>query len=244
LEAGYRAQERFISNVAHDLKTSIAVMLTESQVFRSDNVSLEEVDEYRQSMISEMKRLGGLVEGFLTLARADQGDALARMRDVSVVDVLMEAVAECDSEASHLEVRLVTIVQGDESSPGEVELRADADLLRAMLANLIRNAVRHSPAGEVVDIRLAQHEEWTVFSVRDRGPGVPDDLREVIFDRFVQAPGDQPRAAGTGIGLAIARSVAEMHRGRVQNCDDGGCTFTVRLPGRSARADAVEEPPA
>jgi two-component system heavy metal sensor histidine kinase CusS len=242
LEEGYRAQERFISNVAHDLKTPIAVMLTESQVLRSESVTLEEFEEYRQSMIDEMQRLGGLVESFLTLARADRGDALARVTEVSGIDVLMEAVSACDHEAARLDVRLVPTV--DQAVPDrDIELRGDPDLLRALLVNLIRNGIRHSPAGETVDIGLRDGAEGPEFSVRDRGPGIADELHEAVFDRFVQAPDDQPRVAGTGLGLAIAKSVVDLHGGTiaVENCHDRGCAFTVRLPPRVPPVDPTDE---
>ncbi len=231
LEEGYRAQERFISNVAHDLKTPIAVMLTESQVLGTGRTTLEAFEGYRASMIVEMRRLGGLVESFLTLARADQGEALARVIDVPIVDLVMEAIAECDREAAQRSVRLVATL-ADPGRDGELHLRGDPDLLRTMLVNLIRNAIRHSPPTETIDIGMVLRDGAAEISVRDRGPGVPEQFRETVFDRFVQVPSEQRRGSGTGLGLAIAKSVAQMHGGSIalRNCEDRGCAFTVTLP--------------
>lgn len=246
LEEGYLAQERFISNVAHDLKTPIAVMLTESQVLRPGSVTLEEFEEYRKRVMAEMQRLGGLVESFLTLARANQGEALTRVLTISIVDVIIEAVTECDPEAEQMQIRLVPKIEESESTDG-FELRGDSDLLRSMLVNLIRNAIRYSPTGEAVDICAQQTNGRIEVSVRDRGPGVPEELREKIFSRFTRAPAFESRASGTGLGLAIAKSVAEIHHGTigVQNCEDVGCVFTVVLPVQGLEADARQAiPPA
>jgi signal transduction histidine kinase len=228
LEDGYRAQERFISNVAHDLKTPIAVMLTEAQVRSSANATREELEEFRDSMIVEMRRLGGLVESFLTLALADQGASLARLVDVAIVDLVLDAVAECDREAGHRNVRLVATLT--ESGDADTYVRGDPDLLRTMIVNLIRNAIRHSPAGGVIEIEAALRSESVLLSVRDRGPGIPEEYREAVFDRFVTVPSGP--APGTGLGLAIASSVAQMHGGVVtlRNRDDGGCIAAVDLP--------------
>ncbi len=248
LQEAYRAQERFIGNVAHDLKTPIAVMLTESQVLRPGSVSLEEYEQYRRSVIDEMRRLGGLVESFLTLARADRGDLLDRVCDVSMVDVILEAVSECDGEAASAGVRLVPSIDDAGEVEGFGELRGDPDLLRTMLINLIRNAVRHSPSEASVEIRLTHDRPDIEVSVRDHGPGVPDEFVEAIFDRFVQVRSDPARGKGTGLGLAIARTVAEVHGGAigVRNCPDAGCVFTVVLPpagagDRSGAASAEED---
>lgn len=233
LEEGYRAQERFISNVAHDLKTPIAVMLTESQVLRPASASLEEIEAYRDSVVGEMQRLGGLVESFLTLARADQGDVLARMTEVAINDVIVEAGAECDPDAAQQEVRLVINLDPAAVDVGAM-LRGDPDLLRTMLVNLIRNALRYSPAGAAVDVSSLLSDGKIRICVRDRGPGIPDEYLSRIFERFVQVPGGQARAGSMGLGLAIAESVAMLHDGTigVHNCEDLGCEFTVELPIR------------
>ncbi|MCC6907542.1 MAG: HAMP domain-containing histidine kinase [Phycisphaerales bacterium] len=242
IEEGYRAQERFISNVAHDLKTPISVMLAESQVWKPRTASREEINDYRESMIDEMQRLGGMVEGFLTLARADQGEALARMTDVALNDLVVEAVSECDIEAARQHVRLLTRLEANESRGEDAVVRGDPDLLRTMLVNLLRNAVRHSPAGESVRIATSHANGRTRISVQDAGPGVPEEFRHRIFDRFVQVPGNDGSAGGMGLGLAIAMSVARMHGGgiEVHNCRPHGCVFVVDLP-RAAEEEAKDD---
>jgi signal transduction histidine kinase len=231
LEEGYRAQDRFISNVAHDLQTPIAVMFTQSQVLSPESSSITEYEEYRRSIEEEMRRLGGLVESFLTLAQADQGDALARREPVRVSDIVVESVEHCDPEARLYEVRLIpNIVLADEQT--DPVLTGDPELLCTMLDNVVRNAIRFSPAHETIEIKAVCEDREAILTVHDRGPGIPDEYLGKIFNRFVRAPLDAVRPKGTGLGLAIARSVAELHDGRIaaHNTPGGGCAFEIRLP--------------
>ncbi|MHC4970493.1 MAG: sensor histidine kinase [Planctomycetota bacterium] len=231
LEEGYRAQERFISNVAHDLQTPIAVMFTQSQVLSPEASSITEYEEYRRSIEEEMRRLGGLVEGFLTLAQSDQGNALARREPVRVSDIVVESVEHCDPEARLNEVRLVPniVLADDQTDP---VLTGDPELLCTMLDNVVRNAIRFSPAHQTVEIKAVCEDREAILTVHDRGPGIPDEYLGKIFNRFVQAPVNAVRPKGTGLGLAIARSVAELHDGRIaaRNAPEGGCAFEIRLP--------------
>jgi signal transduction histidine kinase len=231
LEEGYRAQERFISNVAHDLQTPIAVMLTQSQVLNASSSSITEYEEYRRSIEEEMRRLAGLVESFLTLVQADQGEALARREPVRVPDIVVESVGHCDPEARLYEVKLVPNIVLVDGLTDPV-LTGDPELLCTMLDNVVRNAIRFSPTRETVEIEAVCEDREAILTVHDRGPGIPEEYLSKIFDRFVQAPPDAVRPKGTGLGLAIARSVAELHDGRIaaRNPPEGGCVFEIRLP--------------
>lgn len=242
LEEGFRAQERFISNVAHDLKTPISVMLAESQVLRPATATLEDFEAYRNSMIVEMQRVGGLIESFLTLARADQGEGLTRVTDAYINDIALEAIAECDPDAAQQEVRLVAQL-AESAIPGEeLIVRGDPDLLRTMIVNVIRNAIRFSRLGDTVEMTVRHDPGFAVIEIRDYGPGIPEEYIDSIFNRFVQAPSTHGRAVGTGLGLAIARSVVEIHSGTIKaaNCQTEGCLFTIRLPLKGQQADEQE----
>lgn len=236
LEAGYRVQEQFIDNVCHELKTPIAVILTESQVLSQDGASLEDYAHYVRSTEEEMRRLGQLVESFLTLTRAGVGRMLLNEVYVFPNDIVMDAVQSSAQIAGQRDVRLIpTLAEpevGAEDEFREPELLGDPELLRTMLSNLLRNAIRFSDPGETIDVRAACRDKWVEFSVSDRGPGVPEEYRERIFDRFVQVPSESASREGVGLGLTIARTVAELHGGSIDvvNREEGGCTFTVRLP--------------
>jgi signal transduction histidine kinase len=110
-------------------------------------------------------------------------------------------------------------------------VRGDAERLRQIFANLIDNAVKYSPAGEPVEVRVAQTNGAVLVSVRDRGPGIKSQDQRLIFEKFgrVTGAGSKP---GTGLGLYIARSIAEAHGGELQvsSAPGRGSTFTVKLP--------------
>jgi signal transduction histidine kinase len=123
----------------------------------------------------------------------------------------------------------------------------DRELLITMLDNLIRNACRFSPTGATVEVSAAIQDKRVRVGVRDHGPGVPPMMLEKIFERFVQADQSEPSGRkGSGIGLAIAQGIAELHGGTidVKNNEDAGCTFSVELPlieeGEPVTPDAAE----
>ncbi len=236
LEEGYRVRQRFLANVAHDLKTPISVMLTQSQVLEPDGASLDEFRLYRQSMIDELRRLRGIIEGILALSRASQGEALLRRTQLPINTLLAQSALRCKAQADTAQVRIkVGMLDGDEGG----ELFGDFDLLCTMLDNLIRNAIRFSPAREAVNIEAEIDGGRARITVRDHGPGIPEEYVDRIFERFIQVPDEAGRIrGGTGLGLAIARTVAEAHGGKIEvrNRRRGGCAFTISLPLSAAGA--------
>jgi signal transduction histidine kinase len=236
LEAGFRAQDEFISNVSHELRTPIAVLLTESQVIKLSPQDQGRWRAFADQVEEQMQHLGGIVESFLTLTRAglDQQRLRALVR---INDVVLDSVQSCRAYAARHGVPLVPwLVESDEEYR-EPQVHGDPELLRTMLDNLVRNAIAHSPEGEAVEIEALAEGDDIVLRVRDRGPGIPAEYLERIFERFVRVPpgqrrGGRERRAGTGLGLAIASNVAQLHKGtiRAANNPDRGCTFTVELP--------------
>ncbi|MBL8860559.1 MAG: HAMP domain-containing histidine kinase [Planctomycetes bacterium] len=231
VERGYRAQGMFLSNVSHELKTPIAVLLSQAQVLRQ-GAAPEELAHFAGNVEEEMRTMGRLVESLLLLARVEHGKELVRRENVSVNEVVLEAAERTSELAKSLDVPLVTNLHLPADGEPEPELVGDPELLRTMVENLVRNALRFSGAGDPVDLRVACGRGEASIRVRDRGPGIPRDHIERIFERFYQVPGEGSKQRGTGLGLAIARSVAELHRGviAVRNLEDRGCEFEVRLP--------------
>jgi len=231
VERGYRAQGMFLSNVSHELKTPIAVLLSQAQVLHQ-GATPEELSHFASNVEDEMRTMGRLVESLLLLARVEHGQELVRRENVSVNDVILEAAERTSELARSLDVPLVTNLHLPEEGEAEPELVGDPELLRTMVENLVRNALRFTPRGEPVDLRVSCGRGEASIRVRDRGPGIPREHIERIFERFYQVPGEGTKQRGTGLGLAIARSVAELHRGviAVRNLEDKGCEFEVRLP--------------
>jgi cell cycle sensor histidine kinase DivJ len=164
---------------------------------------------------------------------------LTRVRDAGlptmklrcdVNDLLVESARHCDAFASEHGIHLVPNLIDDEDAITIVV--GDPDLLRTMIDNLVYNAIRFSPKGGAVTINATIDGASTVIRVIDDGPGLPPDLVDRIFDRFVQGPEEQRRGRGCGLGLEIAQGIAELHAGRieVENGRDRGCSFRITLP--------------
>jgi signal transduction histidine kinase len=230
LEEGYRVRQRFLANVAHDLKTPISVMLTQSQVLDINKATVDEYRDYRLSMIEELRRLRGVIEGILALSRAGQGEALLRRTTFPINTLLAQCALRCKAQADGARVKLkVRLLPPQENT----YLSGDLDLLCTMLDNLVRNAIRFSPPREAVHIDAALEDGHARIVVRDHGPGIPPEYIGRIFERFIQVPDEQGKVkGGTGLGLAIAKTVVEAHGGNigVHNRRRGGAAFTVSIP--------------
>ncbi|HEX8877720.1 MAG TPA: HAMP domain-containing sensor histidine kinase [Phycisphaerales bacterium] len=230
IEAGFATQERFMSNVSHELKTPIAVVLTEIQTLKAEE-SPRRVRDFLRSATEELEKLGRTVDNFLLLTRIRQGKGQIPALEACLVrDVLLESYAGCTPMATLHRVRLsLHIPEGDQM---DATVMGNCDLLRIIFDNIIRNAIRFSPESGVVEIRAEVRVGHVDISVRDNGPGIPADLLPRVFDRFSQAKDEERRGRGHGLGLEIALGIAELHSGTivVRNRPEGGCEFVVSLP--------------
>lgn len=230
IEAGYAAYGRFIANVSHELKTPIAVALTESQVLLNNEQLDQKARDFAESVAEEMSRLGRLVESFLTLTRVREGKLKTSLRDYPVNELIMDSVEHCWSFAQQRQVTLSpNLLDGVETA----EICVDPDLMRTAVDNLIRNAIRFSPVAGRVEIvaSLTDDRANAVISVRDYGPGIPENLLPTIFDRFAQSDSEKRSGRGTGLGLEIAQGIAEIHEGHISVANlEEGCVFALSIP--------------
>lgn len=239
LEAAFAAQERFMSNVSHELKTPISVMLTEAQVLPLHDVP-KDVRAFVLSTIEELNKLGRMVESFLLLTRVRHGKTTIPNREAcNLRDILMASYEACVSMAAQYRVRVVVLVP--EGEHADAAVHGNCDLLTTVVDNLLRNAIRFSPAGFVVEVSGAVRDGQATITVRDYGPGIPADLLPRIFDRFSQSTEEQRRGRGHGLGLEIAMGITELHGGtiRVRNLENAGCEFVVTLPLHDCGCDAT-----
>lgn len=231
LQATFEAQERFIANAAHELKTPVTHLLGQAQVLARQARQPEEYDRFVSAVQEDMRHLSTIVESLLLLARADAGLPLGSRVRVSINEVVTNAIERCHPFAAQREVRLEPALCAPTDELSEPEVEGDAELLVTMVSNLVRNAIRFSPLGEGVEVTVERDERQVRLTVRDRGPGIPEDQIPRLFERFYQTQGD-PHPAGSGLGLSIAQSVARLHHGSIHvlNRRQGGTEFTVTLP--------------
>jgi two-component system, OmpR family, sensor kinase len=170
-----------------------------------------------------------LVEDLLLLARLDQTRPIERVP----VDLAVLAADACSDAVAAAPDRPVTL-----DAPEPVVVLGDRDHLRQAIANLVTNALRHTPPGTPIEVSTGIAGDTATVAVRDHGPGLDDDAPAHVFDRFWQA--DRARVGkGAGLGLSIVAAIAAEHGGdaTAANAPDGGAVFTIRLPGRTGPDD-------
>ena len=226
LRSALQTQRRFMADASHELRTPVSVIQTTADVM----LARERRDEceYREALASvgtQARRLGRLVDDMLVLARADAGGyPLLR---VSLY--LNELAAECRRTVDVLARERGIAVHS--SAARDTPFCGDEELLRRMLLNVMQNAVEHTRRGGAVCVEVSPNDHQVAIRVRDQGPGIPQHDWQRIFDRFVQLDAAR-RGAGAGLGLPIARWIAEAHGGSldVEESGAGGSTFRIQLP--------------
>jgi signal transduction histidine kinase len=230
-----------MADASHELRTPVAILRTETDV----TLAREHRDEgeYRESiavMRDAANRLGRIVDDLFLLARADAGHLVAHRDEVYLDEVVHDATRALRTLADRRDVRveLAPVV--------DAPFRGDADLLGRLLLNLLDNAIKFSPPGGKVDVELARRNGSYEISVVDEGPGIPAEARDRVFERFFRVDAARSHAAasttsGAGLGLAIAKWIAEAHGGRIGLVDSrpGHSEFRVTLP--VAEHDVPEE---
>jgi signal transduction histidine kinase len=226
LRAALQTQRQFMADASHELRTPVSVIRTAADVALTREH--REEAEYREALAiagGEARRVGRLVEDMLVLARADAGGYPLRPVDL----YLDEVVAECRRTVDVLATQRGVTIRGD-AAP-EIPYRGDEDLLRQLVLNVLQNAVQHTPAGGSVAVAVRQDPERVCIRVTDAGSGIEPAAQAMIFDRFVQLDPAR-RGHGTGLGLPIARWIAEAHGGSLvlERSGPGGSVFCVSLP--------------
>ena len=222
---------RFLADASHELRTPLASIRGYAELFRIG--AAREPADTKKAMTrieAEAARMGVLVEDLLTLARLDEVREVIR-EDVDLVRLAGDAVDDARATAPDREIDL--------ESDGRAVVAGDPHQLRQVFANLLRNALVHTPAGTPIEVSVRDEDRCTVLEVRDYGPGLPTDENDALFERFWRAEaGRKQGKAGAGLGLAIVAGIVDGHRGTVSaaNASGGGAAFEVRLPAQRAGA--------
>jgi two-component system, OmpR family, sensor kinase len=216
---------QFLADASHELRTPLASIRGYAELFRMGAARDESETALAMRRIEdESKRMGTLVEDLLTLARLDETPALRRA-SVDLAALARDAVEDAHATAPERPIDL--------DAPRPAVLLGDPHQLRQVLANLMHNALVHTPAQTPIEVAVGQDRENVTVSVRDHGEGLPTASSERLFDRFWRAEGGRERGkAGAGLGLAIVGGVVEAHHGHISaaNAPGGGAQFSVRLP--------------
>lgn len=237
LQGAFESQRRFTADASHELRSPLTAIRGEIEVALRRSRKPEEYVDVLQSTLEEAERLSRLSEDLLTLARSDSATLRPTPEPVDALEVVERVVERLSSRARK---KAVTVKVTAEAS---TELEVDPGMLGQIVWNLLDNALKYSPEGSIVDVRLEGDEGGLKLVVEDAGPGLAGIDAESVWQRFSR--GDSARTSSgagssTGLGLAIVRALAEAHGGRTSAGpgERGGARFTVRLP-RAARATAA-----
>ena len=235
--ARQRNEERlrhFISDASHELRTPLTSMQGYAELLqRTPQMAPADFQLALRRMEDETKRMGTLVDDLLLLARLDQGRSLDQEHvdlEALVRDAAADARAADPSRAITVRIAAPLIVEGD------------AMRLHQVLANLLRNALVHTPAGTPIEVVVRGDGQHAFVEVVDHGRGIPENQRQLIFQRFHRAdPARSGDQGGSGLGLSIAAAVVSAHAGSidVRTTPGGGATFSVGLPMHDERAEAA-----
>jgi two-component system OmpR family sensor kinase len=238
IEAAFRDRDateerlrQFLADASHELRTPLTSIQGFAELFRlgTDNPNLD-LPVVMRRIEQEAARMRTLVDDLLLLARMDQTRPLQRRP----VDLAVLAADACTDASATDPARPITL-----DAPEPVVVSGDDAHLRQAIANLVTNALRHTPVGTAIDVAVQRAGGEATVTVADRGPGLPPDVLPRVFDRFWQ--GNAARTgAGAGLGLAIVAGVAAEHGGRVavDNRPGGGAVFTLTLPVQPTAANA------
>lgn len=239
-----RMKAEFVGVASHELKTPINVIMGYAELI-DDELAGQVTDEQHEilhSIAHQCRAMTRLVSRLMDISRLETGTYRLELEKVHVRDLITGLVRAFDVMADRRGVRLETEVE--ESAPET--LRVDVDIIRdEVLGNLVSNALKFTPEGGEVKVSARGEGEAVVFRVADTGPGIPEDHREHVFEKYYQA--ERSRKMGSGLGLAIAQEMVVAHGGKIElvsaGGDGAGAVFEVTLPLRPSATENASVPP-
>jgi PAS domain S-box-containing protein len=217
----------FLSAVSHELRTPLSVVLGLALTLEEDlhGPSSDWPDLIRR-LANNARKLDRLLSDLLDVDRLAQGIVEPRRRPTDMAALVRKIVAGSDVAGDH-----PVVVDAE-----EVVVDVDGPKVERIVENLLANAARYTPAGTRLWLRLRPHEDGVLIAMEDEGPGVPEELRQTIFEPFRQGPNRSAHSPGVGIGLTLVSRFAQLHGGRawVEDRPGGGASFRVYLPGKPA----------
>jgi two-component system, OmpR family, sensor kinase len=224
-QASEERLRRFVADASHELRTPVATIRGYAELYRRGALDdTAQLDQAMRRTEAEVRRMGDLVDDMLLLARLDQGRPLEQGPvdlGVLAVDAAADARAMAPGRPVRASIEEGVVVEGDEHR------------LRQVVANLVRNAIVHTPPETAITVAACRRDGNGIVEVRDEGPGMPPDQAARAFERFYRAdPGRARDRGGSGLGLAIVRAVAVAHRGSATlvSAPGVGTTVTIEIP--------------
>lgn len=237
LRGSIAQQRRFTSDVSHQLRTPLAGIQTQTEVALRET-DLERIHHALEWIRSGTVRLSHLVNQLLVLARVEPGSAREiHLQELDLVQLARDATAEWVTAALSRQIDL-----GFEATQEHVPINGNALMLQELISNLLDNAVRHTPLQGKITVTISANETQAALMIEDSGSGIPLDEREQIFERFYRLPGSTGN--GCGLGLAIVREIALLHRADVNiesGSEGGGTIVKLRIPLAGMKGSSCQQ---
>jgi PAS domain S-box-containing protein len=226
-EAQNRAKDNFLATLSHELRTPMTSILGWVQFLRSGGYSPEELEEALGTVESSAKLQARLIDDMLDVSRIVLGKFQVDLRPTKISDIVEAALTTARPLAQENEVKLTSEIEERETI-----VEADASRMQQVIGNILANAIKFTPSGKVVDLRLERTDHKLKICITDQGEGIEPAFLPHVFERLRQSDSATKRS-GLGLGLAIARHIVELHHGEITAESDGpgqGSRFTVTLP--------------
>jgi len=227
LEDSFKQTQRFLADASHELRTPLTVMQAGLEAMTEKASSKLDVQEVASSTLEETERLRRIVEGLFALSRLDAGEALEKSAPFDLGEL---AGATADQICLLAEDKDISIRRATDSP---VIVEGDRARIKQIVVNLLDNAIKYTPRGGRIDVRVTARDGRAVLEVSDTGIGIPAEALPLVFERFYRVDKARSRdLGGAGLGLSIVKSIATAHRGRVEVCsqEGKGSHFIVELP--------------
>jgi signal transduction histidine kinase len=223
----HNQQKQFVSDVAHELRTPLSIMTGEMEVALSKDRTVSDYKQVLTSSKEEADRLINLAENLLFLARGDQGKQTVEFEKVDITDLLGSVIASLQNDSSNKKIPLHFKPEAEPTF-----IWGQPSMLRRLFFNLIHNAILYTPGEGNVWISLSTNKQNLQVEVKDTGVGISREDQEKIFNRFYRVDSSRSQTRGYGLGLAICKSIVELHHGKITltSALGQGSTFTVTLP--------------
>lgn len=219
-------QTDFVSNVSHEFKTPINAIDGYAMLLQDENLEAEEQAEYAEKILFNTRRLSGLVGNILLLSKVENQAFPIKRESFRLDEQIRQTIISLEPKWEEKEIEF-------DMELDEVSFVGNEVLLMHIWLNIIDNAIKFSPPGGSVKVLLKESERNILVTVQDSGPGISEEERKRIFEKFYQAESSH-KSEGNGLGLALVKRIAAMHQGHVEveNGTAGGCKMMVILPVR------------
>ena len=216
-------QMDFVSNVSHEFKTPINAIEGYTMLLQGEELSQEQ-EEYVEKILFNTQRLSGLVGNILLLSKLENQNIPMKKTEYRLDEQIRQAFLSLETKWTEKEI-------GFQVELEEVKYTGNEGLFMHIWMNLLDNAIKFSPAKGTIMMFLKQEKDSVMFILEDEGPGIEDDVKTRIFDKFYQADGSH-KAEGNGLGLALVKRIVDSAGGTIkaENREYGGCRFVVELP--------------